>query len=71
MKEYNACYTPIPSGYMGQLLDWPEVVTERATMEECTRLLQDALKEMIQAYRELNKPIPEPQRIVGQILAEV
>ncbi len=71
MKEYNACYTPIPSGYMGQLLDWPEVVTERATMEECTRLLQDALKEMIQAYRKFNKPIPEPQRIVGQILAEV
>ena len=52
MKEYNACYTPIPSGYMGQLLDWPEVVTEGATIEECTELLQDALNEMIQAYSE-------------------
>ena len=60
MKEYNACYTPIPSGYMGQLLDWPEVVTEGTTIEECTELLQDALNEMIQAYSELGKPIPKP-----------
>ena len=51
MIEYNACYTPIPSGYMGQLLDWPEVVTEGATIQECTELLQDALNEMIQAYK--------------------
>ncbi len=61
MKAYNACYTPIPSGYMGQLLDCPEVVTEGATMRECRVLLQDALKEMIQAYRELDKPIPNIQ----------
>ena len=45
MKQYNACYTPIPSGYMGQLLDWPEVVTEGATLQECTELLQDALND--------------------------
>ena len=60
MKQYNACYTPIPSGYMGQLLDWPEVVTEGATIQECTELLQDALNEMIQAYSELGKSIPKP-----------
>lgn len=70
MDEYNACYTPIPSGYMGQLLDWPEVITEGATLQECTELLQDALNEMILAYRELDKPIPKPQRVVGQILVE-
>jgi len=71
MKEYNACYTPIPSGYMGQLLDWPEVVTEGKTLDECREMLQDALREMIQAYHELHKPIPEPQRIVEQMPAEV
>ena len=71
MKQYNACYTPIPAGYMGQLLDWPEVVTEGATIQQCTELLQDALNEMIQAYSELGKPIPKPQCMVGQILAEV
>lgn len=59
MDEYNACYTPIPSGYMGQLLDWPEVITEGATLQECTELLQDALNEMRLAYRELDKPIPK------------
>ncbi len=71
MKKYNALYTPIPAGYMGQLLDWPEVVTEGATIEECRTLLQDALHEMILAYRELNKPIPLPQSIIDQIPAEV
>lgn len=35
MKNYTAIYVPIPSGYMGQLLDWPEVVTEGKTVEEC------------------------------------
>ena len=58
MKQYNTCYTPIPSGYMGQLLDWPEAVTEGATIQECKELLQDALNEMIRACSELGKPIP-------------
>lgn len=35
MRNYTAIYTPIPSGYLGQLLDWPEVVTEGKTVEEC------------------------------------
>ena len=71
MKHYTVCYVPIPSGYMGQLLDWPEVVTEGSTIEECRKMLQDALHEMVLAYRQMNRPIPEPQRIVEQIPVEV
>ena len=71
MKQYAACYAPIPSGYMGQLLDWPEVVTEGKTIEECREMLHDALHEMILAYRQMNKPIPESQHIVEQIPVEV
>lgn len=70
MKEYNACYTPIPSGFMGQLLDWPEVITEGETLDACRESLKDAFLEMTQAYRELDKPIPEPQRIVEPLLSE-
>ena len=28
MVTYTAKYTKISSGYMGQLVEWPEVVTE-------------------------------------------
>jgi len=49
---YTAKYTKIPSGYMGQLIEWPEVVTEGKTLEECRDMLRDALDEMVAAYRE-------------------
>jgi predicted RNase H-like HicB family nuclease len=48
---YTAKYTKIPSGYMGQLVEWPEVITEGRTLEECRDMLRDALREMILAYR--------------------
>jgi predicted RNase H-like HicB family nuclease len=71
MKTYSASFVPTSSGYMGQLLDWPEVITEGQTVEECRGMLQDTLHEMILAYRQMNKPIPEPERLVEQISAEV
>jgi predicted RNase H-like HicB family nuclease len=48
---YTAKYTKIPSGYMGQLIEWPEVITEGKTIEKCREMLQDALKEMIAACK--------------------
>ena len=30
LRTYTAKYVRIPSGYMGQLVDWPEVITEGA-----------------------------------------
>ena len=44
--KYTACYTQIENGYMGQLLEWPEVISEGATIEECRNMLADALTEM-------------------------
>ena len=35
MTSYTAKYTKIDSGYMGQLVEWPEVVTEGRDLEEC------------------------------------
>jgi len=58
ISTYTARYTRIKSGYLGQLIEWPEVITEGRTVEECRELLQDALQEMILAYREQNKEIP-------------
>ena len=69
-NAYTAKYTKIRSGYMGQLVDWPEVVTEGRTLEECRAMLEDALQEMISAYRQRKKEIPAGRAllIVGELL---
>ena len=58
LRNYTAKYTKISSGYMGQLVEWPEVITEGKNIEDCRTSLRDALKEMTLAYRELGKEIP-------------
>jgi predicted RNase H-like HicB family nuclease len=71
LRTYTARYTRIARGYMGQLVEWPEVITEGKTLEECRALLQDALQEMIGAYRQLGKEIPTGDALFEQIPAEV
>ena len=58
LMTYTAKYTKIDSGYMGQLVEWPEVITEGNTLEDCREMLQDALHEMIMAYHQQNQEIP-------------
>jgi predicted RNase H-like HicB family nuclease len=71
LQTYTARYAKIPSGYLGQLVEWPEVLTEAETLEECRTLLQDALYEMIAAYRQQRKEIPVGGALFEQIPAEV
>ena len=47
VKSFTAKYTRISSGYMGQIVEWPEVVTEDKTIEECRESLRDALNARI------------------------
>jgi len=70
-STYTAKYTKIKSGYMGQLVEWPEVVTEGKTLEECRVMLQDALHEMILAYRQQKKEIPQGGALLEQIPAQI
>ena len=58
IRNYTAKYTKIPSGYLGQLVEWPEVVTEGKTLEECREMLKDALQEMVLRYRQQGKGNP-------------
>ena len=60
--HFTGRYTPISSGYLGQLVEWPEVVTEGSTLEECREMLRDALHEMILAYRQQGREIPGGNR---------
>jgi predicted RNase H-like HicB family nuclease len=71
ISTYTAKYTKISSGYMGQLVEWPEVITEGKTLEECRDMLQDALREMIKAYRKQKKEIPIGRALLEQIPVEV
>ena len=70
LSTYKGKYTKIPSGYMGQLVEWPEVVTEGATLEECRDLLKDALNEMIASYRQEEKEIPLGGALLEQVAVE-
>ena len=71
MINYTAKYTKIKSGYMGQLVEWPEVVTEGKDLEECREMLRDALNEMILAYQQLKKEIPVGNALIEQLPVEV
>jgi predicted RNase H-like HicB family nuclease len=71
IKTYTANYTRIASGYMGQLVEWPEVITEGKTLDDCRELLQDALQEMVLAYRQQQKEIPVGGALIEQIPVEI
>ena len=71
LSNYTAKYTKINSGYMGQLVEWPEVITEGKTLEKCRELLKDALHEMLLAYKEQGKTVPVGGALIEQMPIEV
>ncbi len=70
MINYTAKYTKIKSGYMGQLVEWPEVVTEGKDLESCRKMLRDALNEMLLAHRQFRKEIPSGNALIEQLPVE-
>ncbi|MEM5787053.1 MAG: type II toxin-antitoxin system HicB family antitoxin [Syntrophobacteraceae bacterium] len=71
LRSYTAKYVKIDSGYMGQLIEWPEVVTEGKDMDECRAMLRDALSEMILAYRQQGKEIPSGSYLLEKMPIEI
>ena len=71
MVNFTAKYTKISSGYLGQLVEWPEVVTEGSDLEECRSMLRDALNEMVLAYQQIGKEIPAGNALIEQLPIEV
>ena len=71
LQNYTAKYSKIASGYMGQLIEWPEVVTEGKDIEECRMMLRDALNEMLLAYKQQRKEIPRGGALIEQVPIEV
>jgi predicted RNase H-like HicB family nuclease len=52
-------------------IEWPEVITEGKTLEDCREMLKDALHEMVLAYLEQDKEIPRGGALFEQISVEV
>jgi predicted RNase H-like HicB family nuclease len=71
MVNYTAKYTKIPSGYMGQVVEWPEVITEGKDLEECRAMLRDALNEMVLAYDQVGKELPIGNALIEQLPIKV
>ncbi len=71
LSTYTARYLKISRGYMGQLVEWPEVVTEGRNLEDCRSMLQDAMHEMILAYQQVGKELPAGGALLEQIPIEV
>jgi len=71
MINYTAKYTKIDTGYMGQLIEWPEIVTEGKDLEECHEMLRDALNEMVLAYQQLEREIPVGNALIERLPVEV
>jgi len=71
VSSYTAKYTKIDSGYMGQIIEWPQVITEGATLEECREMLQDALREMIRAYSQQGMAVPLGEALLESITVDL
>lgn len=55
---------------MGQLVEWPEIITEGNTLDECRDMLKDALNEMILAYKQQGREMPLGGGLLEQVLVE-
>lgn len=55
---------------MGQLIEWPEVISEGKTIDECRAMLRDALDEMILAYHQIIKPMPLGLALIETLAVE-
>ena len=67
--KFTACYTKLEDGfgYMGQLLEWPNVITSGKDLEDCEDMLKDAAHEMALVYYEDGQEIPQEELIVKPI----
>lgn len=70
LRNYTAKYTKIDSGYMGQIIEWPEIITEGKDIENCRLMLRDALNEMTMAYQQIGKELPDNNCFFEQISLE-
>jgi len=62
LKRYSLVIEPTSTGYSAFSPDVPGCAAVGDTSEETRRNFQDALAAHFEAMREIEEPIPEPQR---------
>jgi len=67
IRTYIAKYLKSDSGYLGQLIDWPEATIEGRDLEECRAMIRDVLAEMVHAYRRQGRELPRGDCIMEPI----
>ena len=66
--KFTACYTKLEDGgYMGKLLEWPNVITDGEDLKDCRDSLVEAAVEMADIYSEDGMKIPKRSPIVETI----
>ena len=67
--KFTACYTKLEDGfgYMGQLLEWPNVITDGENINDCRDSLVEVAAEMADIYKEDGLKIPNNTLIVEPI----
>ena len=67
--RFSACYTKLEEGYgyMGQLLEWPNVITDGESLEDCRDSLIEVAAEMADIYEEDGLEIPDVSLTVETI----
>jgi predicted RNase H-like HicB family nuclease len=63
LQNYTVKYIKIDSGYMGQVIEWPEIISEGKDIEECHYMIIDAIRETTAAYKQLGKEIKSNQML--------
>ena len=67
----TANFVKTETGFMGQIIEWPEVVTEGSSIDECRLMLNDALEQMVLAYKQLGYSIPLREVHYEQMIKEL
>ena len=67
--KFTACYTKLEDGfgYMGQLLEWPNVITDGEDLKDCRDSLMEVAVEMADIYKDDGLKIPNRSLIVEAI----
>ena len=66
--KFTVCYTKLEDGgYMGQLLEWTNVLTSGKDLDECRDLLIEVAGEMADIYKEDGLKIPNSTLLVEAI----
>ncbi len=69
-RTFLAVYQRVSRGYMGRVVGFPGVISEGRTLDECRDSLQDALHEMVLAYRDAGEPLPMGEPLIEPLVVE-